>query len=83
VARRRGRIDRDDPDLRQGAIELGRGPEARYVAAAKPAGADHRSEREIVARIDHGEVLILRNLAEPDDGDLALGHRTTLRADPL
>jgi len=69
MARARGRIDRNDPDLRQGAIELGRGPEARQVAMAEPARAHHRRQREIGARLDHGQMLILRDLAEPDDGD--------------
>ena len=70
---RRG-VDCDHADLRQGAIELGRGLEDRHVAVAEAAGADDSRKLERIAGPDHRHMLVLGDLAEADDGDLALAH---------
>lgn len=60
----------NEPDLGHGLVKLGRGTEDRHPAMAETAGGDAGGELEVRALVDHRQVLVLRDLADADDGDL-------------
>src|SRR5690606_36765976 len=66
--------DGDQLDLGHRPVELRRRLEHRHVAMPDAAGGDAGRQREVPALLDHRQVLVLRDLADADDGDLLLGH---------
>ena len=74
MAHVRRRADRDRIEIRQRGIELGGGLEGGNARRAEAALADDANEPEIRVFRDHRQMLILRDLADADDGDLRRRH---------
>ena len=74
VADRGRRADRDGVEIRHGREELRRRSEARHAVLRDAALAHDGGETEAWVLGDDRQVLVLRDLAEPDDRDAVWRH---------